>query len=309
MIDQPVRDRVAESGDEKDLSAAIYARTSSTKQEYGHSLEAQVTRCVDRAQSLGWHIAFIYRDEAESGKDTDRPMFQQMLTAAETASFDVIVFWKLDRFSRSLMHAVQLESDLREQDVYLYSVTEQIDTTSATGRFNFRNLASAAEFERDMIRQRTRLSRNKMAENHEWPNKTAPLGYDITPDGKLAINDDEKHLVMRIFEMYLELRSMPAVANRLNENGFRTQEGGEWTRRAVGDILRNEIYRGHYELGDVAEHVPEYQIISDDTFEQVTCVRRRFQSGESRSSMPKTRKERLAQEMQEMYTDYLESCR
>jgi len=282
MKDQPViRDRVTENAESDTILAAIYARTSSTSQEYGYSLTEQVKQCISRCQSLGWDITFVYRDEAESGKDTDRPMFQKMLRRAECSTFDVVVFWKLDRFSRSLMHAVQLEAELRRNDVALYSVTEQIDTTSATGRFNFRNLASAAEFERDMIRQRTEMSLNGMAEENKWPNDTPPLGYRITSDRRLEVIEEEKEVVNEIFDLYIELRSMPAVSDKLNQEAISTQEDGEWTPRAVGDILRNEIYIGEYELGDISKHVPEYQIITEDTFEEVTEIRLRFQTDES----------------------------
>jgi site-specific DNA recombinase len=310
MIGDPnVRDRVTDYSGDRSLRAAIYARTSETSREDGYSLDGQVQRCLDHCEQLGWQVGFIYRDESISGADRDRPMFQQMLEHAKRGSFDVIVFWKLDRFSRSLIHAVQLESELRESDVYLYSVTEQIDTTSPTGRFNFRNLASAAEFERDMIKQRSQLGINTLAEEHKWPNQNPPLGYNLTEDQRLEIDDDEAQLVERIFEAYIETRSMPTVAERLNEAGVTTADGEEWTRRAVGDILRNDIYRGWYELGDVAEHVPEYQLIDEDTFQEVTDIRMRFQeSGVSRQSMRTSRKQKLADEMLEMYLTYLDQA-
>lgn len=300
------RTRVTAVDPDQELRAAVYARTSSPSQRHGYSLEEQTTRCVDRCQSLGWTVTFVYQDAAESGSDTDRPMFQAMLDAAHARAFDVIVFWKLDRFSRSLIHAVQLETDLREMGISLYSVTEQIDTTSPTGRFNFRNLASAAEFERDMIKQRTQIGLAGMAEDHRWPNDNPPLGYSVAESGQLAIDDDERDLVTDIFELYLEERSMPTVADRLNRRGVQTAAGGEWTPRAVGDILRNEIYRGQYELADVSDHVPEYQIIDDETFERVTEIRHRFQQdGATRPSMPTERKERLVSEMYERYREYL----
>ena len=300
-----VRERVAESDESQHLRAAVYARTSSKNQEYGYSLDAQVRRSVDRCESLGWEVCFIYRDGAESGADTDRPMFQKMLSAAEKQVFDVIVFWKLDRFSRSLMHAVQLESELREHDVSLYSITEQIDTTSATGRFNFRNIASAAEFERDMIRQRTKMGLNELASEHKWPNDSPPLGYELNSEGKLSIVDEEETLVVEIFDMYIEERSMPEVARILNERGHRTQAGGEWTPRAVGDILRNEIYKGKYEVANVSEYISDFQIIDDETFEEVSSIRHRFQqTGASKSSMSDPRKERAIDRMREMYRNY-----
>lgn len=310
MIDDiSIRERVAEDDDNRSLRAAVYARTSSKNQRDGYSLEAQTKRSINRCQSLGWDLAFVYRDEAESGKDTDRPMFQKMLGAAKQGAFDVVVFWKLDRFSRSLMHAVQLEAELRENDVYLYSVTEQIDTTSATGRFNFRNIASAAEFERDMIKQRTEIGLHALAEEYRWPNNNPPLGYHLTPSNKLSIAEKTSELVIKIFDMYVENRSMPQVASQLNKQGITTTEGSEWTPRAVGDVLRNEIYRGVYELGDVSERVPEYQIISDALFDEVTSIRMRFQRDNSaRPSMIDSRKEQIVANMYSMYLEFLESC-
>jgi len=305
-----IRERVADTSGDEALRAAIYARTSGTTRSQGYSLDAQVTRSLDHCENLGWDVAFIYRDEAISGADTDRPMFQQMIKMAKQGGFDVVVFWKLDRFSRSLMHAVQLEAELRDYDVYLYSVTEQIDTTSATGRFNSRNLASAAEFERDMIKQRTQLGMQTLVEENQWPNKNPPLGYNLTEDNRLTIDETERDLVERIFECYIEVQSMPTVAKRLNDDGIETQAGGSWTRRAVGDILRNEIYRGWYALSDIAEHVPEYQIIDDETFQQVTDIRHRFQEGSAeRPSMPTSRKDAIVEHMREMYLSYLDSCR
>lgn len=300
-----VRERVADDGETQQLRAAVYARTSSKSQEFGYSLDAQVDRSVDRCESLGWKVCFVFRDEAESGKDTDRPMFRKMLSAAEKQAFDVVLFWKLDRFSRSLMHAVQLESELRQHNVSLYSVTEQIDTTSATGRFNFRNIASAAEFERDMIKQRTQMGLNELASDLKWPNDTPPLGYELDSERKLSIVRQEAELVAEIFEQYIEERSMSEVARSLNEQEIQTQEGCEWSPRAVGDILQNEIYTGTYEVADVSKFVPEYQIIDSETFEEVTSIRHRFQGGgASKSSMSDPRKERAISRMRDMYQDY-----
>lgn len=305
-----IRERVSENHEGESLRAAIYARTSSNRRAHSYSLDEQVKRAVDRCQSLSWEVVFVYLDECESGKDTDRPMFQMMLDAAKKHAFDVIVFWKLDRFSRSLMHAVQLEEELREYEVYLYSVTEQIDTTSATGRFNFRNLASAAEFERDMAKQRTQIGFNGLAEENKWPNDDPPLGYTLTDDNRLSLDEEQSDLVGRIFDMYIEERSMPEVASRLNNRGITTTDGGEWTPRAVGDILRNDIYRGVYELADVTDHVPEYQIIDDETFNRVREIRMRFQQQDdvSRPAMPTSRKERIVYEFREKYREYLDRC-
>lgn len=303
----PIRERVTDddSADET-VRAAIYARTSSTSQAHGYSLEQQVRQSIQRCRRRGWDVTFVYRDEAESGGNTDRPMFQTMLQVAKQEAFDVIVFWRLDRFSRSLIHAVQLEEDLREHDVELYSVTEQIDTTTPTGRFNFRNIANAAEFERELIKQRTQAGLEGMAAEYKWPNDTPPLGYTIDENQRLVIDDDERALVEEIFSLYTEVRSMPQVSATLNERDIQTAEGEEWTPRAVGDILRNDIYSGQYDLASVSEHIPEYQIIDEELFEEVTKIRHRFQNQPtSQDTMPDQRKQANINTIKEMYEGYL----
>ncbi|UPM43161.1 recombinase family protein [Halocatena salina] len=303
--------RAAHSSEAQEQSdVAIYARTSSRNQRFGYSLNEQVRVCIEHCEMLGWTVAFIYKDEAESGKDTDRPMFQKLLRAAKQRHFDVIMFWKLDRFSRSLMHAVQLETEVRTHGVGLYSVTEQIDTTSAAGRFNFRNIASAAEFERDMIQQRTQMGLRALALDHKWPNDQPPLGYAKRADGTLRLEKSEAELVREIFDLYLQERSMPAVAELLNGRETTTKAGNRWCARAVGDVLRNSIYIGEYEVGDIVETVPEYRIVDDDVFQRVTAVRHRFRrEKEKRTSMPASRKERIVNEMLDTYDEYLQSYR
>lgn len=297
--------RQASSNEE--IRAAIYARTSPNSNPNTYSIEEQIRSSWERCQNLGWTVTHIFRDIDESGKDTDRPMFQQMMRVVETGGIDVVVFWKLDRFSRTLMHAVELEADLREHDVGLHSVTEQIDTTTVAGRFNFRTIASAAEFEREMIHQRTSMGRRAAAKKHKWLNDHPPLGYDLTDENRLTENPEERALVERIFRRYLELRSMPKLAEELNNEGITTKKGNEWTSRAVGDILKNEIYIGEYSVAGIEEHVPEYQLIEDSLFDEVTSVRHRFQNSRqsSRETMEKERKHDRVNRIKESYIKFL----
>lgn len=287
--------------------AAVYARTSSQNQRFGYSLSEQVRQCLKKCRRVGWEVTHLCRDEAESGKDTNRPMFQTMMRRAKEERFDVVVFWKLDRFSRSLLHAVQLEAELREYGVALYSVTEHIDTTTSAGRFNFRNIASAAEFERDMIQERTQMGLQALAAERKWPNDSPPLGYQRQSDGTLEVVPREAELVQYIFEKYLDIRSMPEVACRLNEADYSTKKGNGWTTKAVGDVLRNELYRGRYSIATVNEYVEEYRIIPETLFEKVTEVRHRFQQseGEPRGEMTPTRKREHVESVKKQYEAYL----
>lgn len=261
--------------------AAIYARTSVSKQDFHYSIQEQVTKCWERCEQQGWDVGFVFADEAESGTDMDRPKFQEMLEYAENEAFDIVLFWKLDRFCRSLVDLVRTEDQLNSWGVALQSVTEYIDTASPVGRFNFRNLASAAELESDLTSQRVQIGIRGMAREHRWPNKSTPLGYELTESQNLSIIDSEAELVRRIFELYLEHRSMPQVAAILNREGIETKSGAEWDRWAVRRVLGNEIYRGLYQLSDYEEQVEEYRIVSDELFDAVTETRFRFKNDAS----------------------------
>jgi site-specific DNA recombinase len=296
MIDKPQGTRHAQNRvektdtdpDEELSTAAIYARTSASKPGFHYSIDEQVSRCWDQCQQQGWDVVFVFTDEAESGKNTDRPGFQDMLEKAKMDCFDVLVFWKLDRFCRSLTDLVNTEKKLNEQNVALQSVTEYIDTASPVGRFNFRNLASAAELESDLTSQRVKIGMHGMAKEHRWPNSQPPLGYNLAEDQTLEINEKEAELVRRIFRMYLEYRSMPKVAHELNQQGETTKKDEQWSRWAVRKILANETYRGEYQLGEYEDHVEEYRIVSDDLFEAVKQTRYRFK--QEKDKMDKDRK-------------------
>lgn len=281
--------------DESVSKAAIYARTSASKPGFHYSIDEQVSRCWSQCQQQGWDVVFVFTDEAESGKNTDRPGFQDMLEKAKMECFDVVVFWKLDRFCRSLTDLVKTEEKLNQYDVALQSVTEYIDTASPVGRFNFRNLASAAELESDLTSQRVQIGMHGMAKEHRWPNNEPPLGYDLAEDQTLKVNDEEAQLVRRIFRRYPEYRSMPKVAHELNQQGETTKDGEEWSRWAVRKVLSNDLYRGQYELGEYEDHVEGYRIVSDDLFEAVTQTRHRFK--QEKDSMDKDRKESKAEKI------------
>jgi site-specific DNA recombinase len=181
-----------------------------------------------------------------------------------------------------------------------------IDTTTPTGRFNFRNISSASELERELIKERTQMGFQALARRGEWPNDDPPLGYDRAQDGRLEIVPEEACLVRFIFERYRELKSMPKVAEELNARKQSLRDS-EWTPYAVGKVLKNELYTGEYSLAGVEKFIQEYQIIKPDEFEQTTQVRTRFkrQGSSDRPEMSKERKTRLVQNVVDQYIGYL----
>jgi len=260
--------------EKEDTLVAIYTRVSSPWQvTHGYSLEEQIRLCRERCDMMRWKVQYLFKENGESAATTDRPKFQLMMEKARESAFDVLVFWKLDRFCRSLKDVVNIEAELKQYGIALYSVTEQIDTTTAVGRFNFRNLASASEMERDLIKERVKMGMVAMATKHKWPNRKPPLGYTLTEERKLRIDEEEAKLVRRIFEMYLKLRSMARVAFELNKDGIRTKSG-RWSARTVKKVLDNEIYIGKFEVAGVSDSLEECRIVDNKTFENARSLRK-----------------------------------
>lgn len=289
---------------ESELEAAIYARTSSNSQRFGYSIDEQIRRCWSLCEEADWDVMFVFTDEAESGRDTERPEFQSMLKRARQGLFDVVVFWKLDRFCRSLVDLVKTEEELEALGVGLHSVTEFIDTTNPVGRFNFRNLASAAELESDLTSQRVKMGMYGLAQDKKWPNKQPPLGYQKADDGRLIVDEDEAETVRLIFNLYIEERSMPQVAFLLNERDNTTKDGESWCRQSVGKILRNELYVGQYQIADFEETVEEYRLMPDALFEKASKTRLRFKRAQN--EMDPARKQSKADRILEDYRAYRE---
>jgi site-specific DNA recombinase len=294
----------------KAVLAAIYARTSSPNQRFNYSIKEQVSSCWKHCDQRGWIVNYVFVDEGESGGTTQRPKFQNMLEKAQVGSFNVIVFWKLDRFCRSLVDLVNIEKALRELNVGLCSVTEYIDTTTSVGRFNFRSIASVAELERELIGERARLGLFGLARLHKWPNDHPPIGYIRLSDGRLQVKEDEAKLVRRIFEMYLREKSMPQVAFQLNREGILTKKGKKWNAAAVRDALTGGIYIGIYNVAGIRDYVEEYRILEDSLFIMVNETRLRYRkAGAKRPRIPRDRKSTKIEKMFGMYFDLLKEAK
>lgn len=292
------------------ILAAVYARTSSPNQRFNYSIKEQINHCWKHCEQKGGIVRYVFVDEGESGGTIERPKFQLMLKRARAGIFDVIVFWKLDRFCRSLVDLVNVERVLREWGVGLCSVTEYIDTTTSVGRFNFRSIASVAELERELIGERARLGLHALAKEHKWPNPHPPLGYDKGEDGKLIVNKSEAKLVRKIFRMYLQLKSMPQVAFELNKQGILTKKGQRRNARAVRDVLTNEIYVGKYNVASVKDYIEEYRIMDNDLFKKAGETRLRYKiGGAKRPSMPENRRTMKIEKMFSRYLEFLKGSR
>jgi len=285
------------------VRAAIYARVSTGKQVFGYSLDEQIELGIERCKLMHWKLRYIFREDGENAGTTDRPKFQIMIQKARQQSFDVLVFWKLDRFCRSLLDVVNTEKQLRGYNISLHSLTEQIDTTTSFGRFNFRNAASAAEWESDMHKERCQMGMIALAKQEKWPNRIVPFGYKKARNDRLKIDPLEAKIVQKIFKKYLAMKSMPDIAFSLNRAGIKTKRGNNWTKLSVKRILDNELYTGQYEVSEIKKYVKDYRIISPKLFNKAKALRNRYR--QDVKPMPKNRKEAVVNRMFDDYMIYL----
>jgi site-specific DNA recombinase len=291
----------------KQILAAIYARTSSPNQKFNYSIKEQVSSCWKYCEERGWTVKYVFVDEGKSGENTERPKFQFMLEKSKGRKFDAVISWKLDRLCRSLVDLVNTERTLRKLGIGLCSATEYIDTTTSVGRFNFRNLASVAELEREIIGERSKLGLYALAKEHKWPNPHPPLGYDKNDDGCLLPNPYEVNLVNKILRLYVKSKSFPHTAFLLNKQGIKTKKLKEWNARAVRDIVTNELYIGRFNVAGFQDYVREYKIVDRKLFKRANEIRTRYVKGNAkRPPMPKDRKTLKIEKMFNRYSEFLE---
>ena len=253
---------------------AIYTRVSTEEQaREGYSLAAQDERLRSHAKSQGWAVYKLYCDDGYSAASRKRPALKRLLADATLGRFDVVLAYKIDRLSRSLKDLLDIVAELNESKVGFKSCTEMIDTTRPEGRLMFHQFGSFAQYERELIGQRTRFGMMKRLKQGLW-NGIPPYGYRLD-DGKLAIEPAEARWVKQIFDWYLTKNmGVVAISRELNERGVTTRRGERWKGGRVHKLITNPLYAGSIRWGgEMAEGVHE-PIIDRATWDQVERTRR-----------------------------------
>lgn len=273
----------------KQKRCAIYTRKSvedGLEQEF-NSLDAQRSCCqnyIDLQEYDGWIcLPKHYDDGGWSGGNTDRPAFMQLLEDIEAKLIDIVVVYKVDRLSRSMIDFIKINNYFDQHNVTLVSVTQAIDRNSASGNLHWHSLVSYAQYEREIISERVR---DKIAESRrmgKYYGGMTPYGYKRNEQTRrLDIDLSEARVVRWIFKNYLKMRSCGLVAATLNMRGKKTRRwvsvrniphGGKiWNLLAIHKIITNPIYIGiiqHHEEKYPGEHQP---IISQDIWDQAQDI-------------------------------------
>jgi site-specific DNA recombinase len=257
------------------MKAGPYIRVSTSMQIDRDSLTTQEERLRQYCKAQGWKIHRIYKDEGVSAKDTKRPAFEELMRDVKAGIIQIVPVTRLDRITRSLKDLISLMESLQQHNVKLVSLTENIDTTGPMGRFILNLLGSIAQLEREIDSERVSADMHHRALSGKWTGGVVPIGYttkgkliktfleqgmsedkalkeanEIAPEkGRLYLQKQEADLVRKIYELYLELRSLRRVTHELNRRGFRAPGGSPWAAVSIKRILSNPTYVGNIWYG------------------------------------------------------------
>ena len=224
---------------------AIYARQSVDKAD-SLSIQGQIDLCRQKAGT----DHKVYQDKGYSGKNTNRPAFQQMMADVERGLVQKIIVYRLDRFSRSIADFGRLWEILRKHSVEFVSINETFDTSTPMGRAMLNIIMVFAQLERETTAERVRDNYYQRARLGSWPGGPAPYGFSIGklpgPDGKPApglLPDEHASIVERIFRSYgQEDASLGSVARSLNNDGIPAPRRTTCDNVALSRILHSPLY-------------------------------------------------------------------
>jgi site-specific DNA recombinase len=281
--------KTIEPKEKKIINCAIYTRKSVSdglEREFT-TLDAQRESCeyyIASQKNEGWiALPEHYDDGGFTGANTDRPALQRLITDIKADKINCILVNKVDRLSRSLLDFAELLSLFEEHSVSFVSVTQHFNTQNSMGRLTLNILLSFAQFEREIISERTRDKIGAAKRKGKWVGGRPPLGYSIDKDKhKLVINPKEAEIVRKIFDKYIEKRSITSVTMIINDLGFTTKQHASETGKKFGGIqfrsnglqqlLRKPLYIGKISYqGEIYQGEHE-AIISEETFQKVQNI-------------------------------------
>jgi site-specific DNA recombinase len=274
------------------MRCAIYTRKSTEEgldQEY-NTLDAQRDsgEAYIRSQAQeGWEcLSDRYDDGGFTGGNMDRPALKRLMADIEAGKVDCVVVYKVDRLSRSLLDFARMMEVFEKHRVSFVSVTQQFNTSTSMGRLVLNVLLSFAQFEREMISERTRDKIAATRRKGKWSGGMPLLGYDVDPRGsKLMVNEDEAIRLRAIFELYLEHQALIPVIQELDRRGWvnkrwTTRKGHErggkqFTKTNLYRMLTNVTYVGKLAYKDEVHDGEHSAIVSDDIWQRVQALLQR----------------------------------
>jgi DNA invertase Pin-like site-specific DNA recombinase len=231
------------------LRCAVYTRKSTEEgleMEF-NSLDAQREACeafTVSQRAEGWLlVADRYDDGGVSGGTLERPALKRLLADIEAGKIDVVVVYKIDRLSRSMLDFLKLVETFERHGVTFVSITQSFNTTSSMGRLTLNILLSFAQFEREVIGERIRDKVAASRKKGMWMGGWTPLGYEVR-DRKLVIHKADAERVRSIFQRFVQLKSASLLARELVRARATNRYGHLLDKGVLYKLLNNRVYLG-----------------------------------------------------------------
>jgi site-specific DNA recombinase len=271
------------------VRCAVYTRKSTEEgleQEF-NSLDAQREAgeaFIKSQASEGWTcLPDRYDDGGFTGGNMDRPALRRLLADIEAGKIDCVVVYKVDRLSRSLLDFARMMETFEKHHVSFVSVTQQFNTATSMGRLVLNVLLSFAQFEREIISERTRDKIAAARRKGKWAGGHPILGYDVDPQGfRLVVNADEAERVRAIFKLYLQHESLLPVVQELERRGWinkrwttrkgRERGGQPFTKTSLYKLLTNVAYVGKVRYKDEVHDGEHAAIVDPGIWQRVQAL-------------------------------------
>jgi len=285
------------------IRCAIYTRKSSEEglEQDFNSLHAQREACaayILSQASEGWSLLpGDYDDGGLSGGTLERPALKRLIADIEAGRIDIVVVYKVDRLTRSLLDFARLVESFDRAGVSFVSVTQSFNTTTSMGRLTLNMLLSFAQFEREVTAERIRDKIAASKARGMWMGGNPPLGY--RPDGRsLAVVETHAELIRTLFRRYLDIGNVRMLAEVLEAEGTRVPQrtaltgkpmgGGLFTRGQIYKILSNPIYIGEIHHRGKVYPGKHQAIIDRDMWDAVQARLTDNTQGQQRSTSAKS---------------------
>ena len=249
------------------IRGVIYARYSSDAQRE-ESIDAQIRENTAFAQRSGIEIVGTYIDRALSAKTDNRPEFQQMIRDSAKKKFDVVIVWRLDRFSRNRYDSAKYKAILKKNNVRVISATENI-SENPEGILLESVLEGYAEYFSAELAVKVTRGMVENALKAKYNGGTVPLGYTIDENNHFQIDPITAPAILEMFEMYASGSTMQEIVDTMNAMGIRSGRGKLITVNGVTRMLHNRKYIGEYRFQDVVIHNGVPAIVPQELFDRV----------------------------------------
>lgn len=265
------------------METGIYVRVSTEEQaQEGYSIRAQEQKLKDFSRIKEWGVYDVYIDDGISGKNiADRPAINRLIEDIKNGKVNNVLVFKIDRLTRNTADLIYLVNLFNTYNCAFNSLSESIDTQTASGRMFIKIIGIFAEFERENIIERTKIGfERKVREGYTLATRTPSYGYDRKIGEKIqTVNEYEASIVREVFDMFVNKHmSCLEISKNLNSRNIPTKENAQWHTRTIKNMLTNCNYVGmvRYATKDPNRHFEtdgaHEPIISKELYEETQSL-------------------------------------